>query len=196
MIYEIVVYTAQDEKTADAARESVRPMIEKIPGFRGFMPMKGAEEGVSRADIAIWDSLAAAKRAAQIVGEKAEFAPFLGSIAAVSSMGHFVPQWPVAHATLPGMGIEIGRFRLKPGIDEATARAAHREAVHGFISHQPGWVAQHMLRLADGTYVDFLVASSQARAKEICAMWHGQPACEAFVAMVDVVEMVFGDAMA
>lgn len=196
MIYEIVVYSATEEGAADAARAAVRTKIESLPGFIGFMPMKGAEDGTRRADIAIWSSLDAAKAAAGEVGSDPGFAPFLSSIAKVDSMGHFVPQWPVPQALSTGQGIEIGRFRLKPGFSEADARAAHRHAIDTFMSRQAGWLAEYMVRFADGTYADVLIAESQARAEAICAMWHGQPACEAFVAMVDVSDLAFGAMMA
>jgi hypothetical protein len=93
-------------------------------------------------------------------------------------------------------GIEIGRFRLKPGVSENQARAAHETAVSRFLSRQSGWRAEYMVRFDEGIYADILVAGSREQAQEICAMWIGQEDCEAFLAMIEPLDMSFGSVLA
>jgi hypothetical protein len=93
-------------------------------------------------------------------------------------------------------GIELARFRLKPGVGEAQACAAHRRAVSRFLSRQRGWCTEVMVRLEDGIYADILTAESQTRAQEICAMWLGQEDCEAFLALIEPLDMSFGQVVA
>lgn len=95
----------------------------------------------------------------------------------------------------PDMGIEIGRFRLKQGVSEDQARAAHEKAISRFLSRQSGWHAEYMVRFEEGLYADILEAKSRERAQEICAMWIGQEDCEAFLALIEPLDMSFGSVL-
>ncbi|OYR13842.1 hypothetical protein [Brucella grignonensis] len=89
-------------------------------------------------------------------------------------------------------GIELGRFRLKAGVQEQAMRDAYTAMVSNHLSHQPGWQAQHLVKLADGTFVDLAFADNQTIATEICASWQGNVDCDAFLSLIDPVSMEFG----
>lgn len=91
-----------------------------------------------------------------------------------------------------GDGIEIGRFRLKPGIEESDMRSVYREMVGSYLSQQPGWKSQHLVNLDDGVFVDLVFAESQTSAKAICASWQGQAICDAFLNLIEPISMEFG----
>lgn len=88
-------------------------------------------------------------------------------------------------------GVELGRFRLRDGCDEAAMRAAWQQMVNGYLARQPGWQGQHLLKLADRVFIDLALAESQQRAEQICTLWLGQPLCEAFLAMIEPLSMEF-----
>ena len=88
-------------------------------------------------------------------------------------------------------GVELGRFRLRNDGDEAAMRAAWQQMVNGYLSHQAGWQGQHLLKLADGVFIDLALAESQQRAEQICALWQNQPLCNAFLALIEPLSMEF-----
>jgi hypothetical protein len=92
-----------------------------------------------------------------------------------------------------GVGIEVGRFRLKPDVDEALMRQTYQTMVRQYLSQQAGWVNQYLVKLSDGVFIDLAFAQSQEAAVAICASWQGQPLCDAFVAMIEPVSMEFGE---
>lgn len=96
---------------------------------------------------------------------------------------------------ISGNGVEVGRFRLKPGIEESEMRHAYDAMVASFLSLQPGWCRQHLLKLDDGSYIDLAVADTPARAQAICAGWQGQPDCDAFLALIEPLDLTFGSVL-
>jgi hypothetical protein len=68
-----------------------------------------------------------------------------------------------------GSGVELGRFKLKPGIEESAMRAAYEAMIARFLSLRPGWLRQHLVKLKDRTFVDLAFAHDQAGAERICA---------------------------
>ncbi|MFN3987703.1 MAG: hypothetical protein ACK4KV_19600 [Rhodocyclaceae bacterium] len=93
---------------------------------------------------------------------------------------------------IAGMGFELGRFRLKPGVTEADllAASAAMEAAH--LNAQPGFVARALVRLDEGVYLDVVHARGRADAERICASWIGQPDCERFLALIEADSIAFG----
>lgn len=89
-------------------------------------------------------------------------------------------------------GFEIGRFTLKPGMDEASLVAASRQMESRHLENMPGFIAHHLVRLEDGVYLDLVFAGDKEAAQAICASWIGQPDCEAFLAMIVPESMQFG----
>lgn len=87
-----------------------------------------------------------------------------------------------------GTGIEIGRFRLRPGVDEAALLAAMRRMEEKFLARQPGFAAHHVVGLDDGWYLDVTLADDRATAVRLCAGWAKHPACEAVLALIEVPE--------
>ncbi len=77
-------------KTADAARRAVRPHIERFPGFLGWHAVTSADDPALFTDIVTWASLADARAASEKVMSDPACAPFMGEIAEVFSMGHYV----------------------------------------------------------------------------------------------------------
>lgn len=105
----------------------------------------------------------------------------------IALAGHAAKRPPATES-----GVEIGRFRLRQGLGEDTMRAAYRVMVDTHLARQPGWRGQYLVKLQGSVFVDLAFADTPERAVEICASWHGAPACAAFLAMVEPETMEFG----
>lgn len=191
-VVELVTYRVTDPVTADTARAGVLPHIQAMPGFVSYQPLISLADPTHRADMVTWATLAHAEAAAQSVMTNPHFAPFMETIAEVSSMTHFSFQWPTGPVLPPGLGLEVSFFRLKSGVDQAQARAAYQAAVAGHLSSQPGWLGEWMVAFGDGRYGDVLIARDQATAEAICRTWIGHPLCDAFLALIEDADMAFG----
>lgn len=190
-VYELVLYSSNDAREADRARTEAHHLIRALPGFRSYLPLTNVNDPTKRADVVQWATLEAAKAAAEAVQGRADFIPFLSTVASVDQMAHFRAQ-PGASASGVVGGVEVGFFRLNVGVTEAQARAAHAKAVDGYLSSQPGWVAEYFVRFDDGLYLDLLLAESRERAEAICRLWYDHPDCLAFVSLVADADMRFG----
>lgn len=190
--YEIVLYHCADADQADQQRRVAQAQARVLPGFQSWLPLCGADDARMRADLVIWDSLASAEQAAGVVAQAPEFAPFRDGITAMTAMGHYHAGRALSQ---DAQGIELGRFRLKPGTDEAQMRAAYDRMVARHLSQLPGWRGQQLIRLQDGSFVDLALADSQDRAMAICETWHGNADCQAFLALIDPISMEFGRAI-
>lgn len=190
--YEIVVYKINDAPSADKERDNARKRISTLPGFLSWIPFTGASDTEDRADLVAWASMDEALDAAKCVGTAPEFAAFRATLKQMVSIGHYTalatPQLPATS----GNGIELGRFRLKPGISEQAMREAYAAMVSKHLSHQSGWHGQHLVKLADGTFVDLAFADNQTIATEICASWQGNSDCDAFLALIEPISIEFG----
>ena len=103
------------------------------------------------------------------------------------------PSLPTFSLSLhPGQGVELGRFRLKPGVSEQEMRTAYEAMVQGTLTPLPGWAGQGLIALAEGEYIDLALAEDQPQAEAICASWQGKPACEAFLALIEPISLTFG----
>lgn len=193
-VYELVLYSASDAREADRARAEVHKRVRALPGFRSYLPLTNVNDPTKRADVVQWASLEAAKAAAETVQRHTDFVPFMRSVASVDRMAHFRMQPGTSADDITG-GVEVGFFRLKEGVTEAQARAAHAKAVDGYLSTQPGWVAEYFVRFDDGLYLDLLLAESRERAEAICRLWHDHPDCLAFASLVEDVDVKFGSAI-
>jgi len=81
--------------------------------------------------------------------------------------------------------IEIMRFRLAPGSDEAEFRAADRRLQQEFAYQQPGLLRRTTARGADGDWVVIDLWRSAADADACAARWDSDPVVGAFMALVD-----------
>lgn len=187
--YEIVTYKVENPQAADAARATAQQLLQHFPGFIDWMALSGCDNSAERTDVVTWRSVEEAQAAAKAVGSQPEFASFRASVNTLHSMGHYTAQ---ASSLNIGKGIEIGRFRLKPGVEESEMRSVYREMVGGYLSQQPGWKCQHLVSLGDGFFVDLVFADTQASAKAICASWQGQAICDAFLNLIEPISMEFG----
>lgn len=190
--YEIVTYSVGDPRGADQARNDTRKHLATFPGFIAWQAFHGAADPAQRVDLVVWQSLENAQAAAEKVGTAPEFAGFRASIKSLSGMDHYLMDKSEAHPSFPGNGIELGRFRLKPGVSEDQMRQVHRAMVDGYLAGQSGWRRQHLVKLDDGAFMDLAFAESGARAKAICASWRDSDLCEAFLALIEPEDMRFG----
>lgn len=189
---EIVTYTVTVADKADTERAAARERAGALPGFAGWLPVSDGENGKERADLVVWTSASAAQSAAEIVGQGPAFAPFRATISAVGGVGHYALPTGGLPMMQPEDGVEIGRFRLRSGVSEASLREAHERMIAAHLSKQPGWRGQRLLRLQDGSWVDLALAASEPVAQAICASWAWQPECEAFLALIEPISMEFG----
>lgn len=190
--YEIVVYKINDAPSADKERDSAVKLISALPGFLSWVPFTGANDAEDRADLVAWASMHDALDAAKRVGTAPEFATFRATLKQMVSIGHYTAQAKPQQPDRSGKGIEIGRFRLKSGASEQAMREAYAAMISKHLSHQPGWQKQHLVKLADGTFVDLAFAENETTAAEICASWEGNADCDAFLALIDPISMEFG----
>lgn len=216
LIYEIVTYDVSDPRQADVARVAAQIMLQELNGFVVWTMFDGFEDNHSRVDLVVWESREAANAAAELVGSSPEFAEFRASVAKVVRMQHYravqrnpqsddtaetgdrieVPlkhEDPCPRNVQHKSGVELGRFRLKPGVKEDDMRQAYRQMVNGYLSRSAGWQRQHLLKLEDGYFVDVAFSDSLERAKAICSSWQDSAECERFLAMIDPVSMEFGE---
>lgn len=190
--YEIVTYRVRDAEAARRARETAMAKVSTFPGFLSWTALTGADDARRCVDLVAWRDLAAAQAAARTVSEDPGFAAFRESIESLEVMNHYVAETAAPLMVVPGDGIELGTFRLKPGVEEAQMRQAYARMVGTHLAKQPGWKRQVLVQLDDGLYADLALADSRARSETICAGWAGQPDCDAFLALIEAEDMRFG----
>ncbi|WP_413203845.1 hypothetical protein [Rhodospirillum sp. A1_3_36] len=183
--HEIVSYRVKEAALADTALSQARALVAALPGFLSWTPLRG-EGGLERVDHVVWRDGAHAREAGRIVAEDPAFAPFRATIDVLRHMGHYVARDSLSE------GVEIARFHLKSGVTEADMVAAHDTMVRESLSSWSGWRGHEMLALGEGHYLMLCRAESLERAREICQAWIGDPACEAFLALIVADDMVFG----
>lgn len=190
---EVVAYQVSDPARADHERKLALDKARTLPGFLAWTQLTDTGDASRRVDLVAWKTGDAALSAARAVGEGEEFAGFRATISDVASMGHYAASQPAPVGLLAGDGIEVGRFRLKPGVAEEDMRAAHARMVERHLSRQPGWLGQRLVRLEGGTFLDIAFADSRTRAIAICNAWQGNAECEAFLALIEPDSMEFGE---
>lgn len=190
--FESVTHKINEIASADKERENAHEQICALPGFISWVPFSGITDAGDRVDLVSWSTLDDALAAAKLVSTAPEFAAFRETLKEMVSIGHYEAQTEPQQPVTSGNGIELGRFRLKAGMDEQAMRDAYTAMVSNHLSHQPGWLAQHLVKLADGTFVDLAVADTQSTATEICASWQGNTHCDAFLSLIDPISMEFG----
>jgi hypothetical protein len=81
--------------------------------------------------------------------------------------------------------IEIMRFRLPPGADEAAFLAADRRVQEEFAYHQPGLLRRTTARGQDGGWIVIDLWRSVADADACDARWEADPVTQEFMALLD-----------
>lgn len=81
--------------------------------------------------------------------------------------------------------IEIMRFRLADGRDEADFLAADRRLQEEFAYQQPGLLRRTTARAEDGGWVVIDLWRSATDADACAARWERDPVAQAFMAMLD-----------
>jgi hypothetical protein len=81
--------------------------------------------------------------------------------------------------------IEIMRFRLASGVDEAEFLVADRRVQQEFAYQQPGLLRRTTARGEDGAWIVIDVWRSAADADACDARWERDSATRAFMALVD-----------
>lgn len=190
--YEIVAYRIEDEAAAAAARDRVKAMLAARPGFIAWTAFCGADDASDRVDLIAWTDIANARAAAELVETDSHFADFRASVSRFASVGHYVTPSLDSRPIARGCGVELGRFRLKPGINERIMHAAYDAMISRHLVNQSGWRRQHLVKLQDGSFVDLAFASSETDAERICASWVKNEDCDRFLSMIEPLGMEFG----
>ena len=81
--------------------------------------------------------------------------------------------------------IEIMRFRLGPGGDDAELIAADRRLQQEFAYQQPGLLRRTTARGADGSWIVIDLWRSASDADACAVRWDSDPVVGAFMALVD-----------
>jgi len=92
---------------------------------------------------------------------------------------------PGSRAVYASAVIEILRFRLPPGADEAAFLAADRRVQDEFASRQPGLLSRTTARGEDGSWIVIDLWRSAADADACDARWERDPVPQAFMALLD-----------
>lgn len=190
--YEIVTYQVKTQQEADTARASAQMLLRHFPGYIDWIALSGIDDFTKRADLVIWNSQEEALTAARAVESQPEFSSFRASVSFVQSMGHYSCREKQSMAFVASYGVEIGRFRLKPGGQESEMRRAYRRMVDAHLALQPGWKSQYLVSLDQGVFVDLAFADSPSSAEAICASWQGQAVCNDFMDLIEPESMEFG----
>lgn len=190
--YEIVTYKVKTQPEADTARSSAQSLLKHFPGFVDWITFSGVDNSAERADLVVWSSPEEAQAAAKAVETQPEFHSFRSSVSCMHHMGHYIPQAEQTPSLKIGCGVEIGRFRLKPGVNESEMRKAYHRMVEDHLALQPGWKSQHLASLGNGIFLDLAFADNQLSAETICASWQGQAVCDIFLALIEPQSMEFG----
>ena len=189
---EIVTYQVSVLDEADAQRAGAKEIASGLPGFSGWLPLADAETRALRADLVVWATPEAAAEAARKVGSGDDFAPFRATISAFGTMGHFALPAGGLPMMQAGEGMELGRFRLRPGVTEEKLREAHAQMIERHLSRQAGWRGQRLAKLEDGSWFDMAFAATPDHARAICESWAGNADCSAFLALIEPISMEFG----
>ncbi|MBB1200219.1 hypothetical protein EGM70_07930 [Enterobacteriaceae bacterium 89] len=191
--YEIVTYKVRDQEKAESSRSEARSLLEQFPGFIDWIAFSGMGSSGERADLLIWRSLEEARVAAQAVEVLPEFLSFRTSVSSLHSMGHFLADVDATLSpTKSGCGIEMGRFRLRPGVEEGQMREVYQRMVTNCLANLPGWKKQHLVSLENGVYVDLVFAETQQSARAICDSWKEYAECDAFLKLIEAERIEFG----
>jgi hypothetical protein len=81
--------------------------------------------------------------------------------------------------------IEILRFRLAAGVDEAAFLAADRRVQQEFAYQQPGLLRRTTARGEDGGWIAIDLWRSAADADACDARWERDPVAQAFMGLLD-----------
>lgn len=92
---------------------------------------------------------------------------------------------PPASASRLSAVIEIMRFRLPPGRDEAEFLAADRRVQEDFAYRQPGLLRRTTARGQDGSWIVIDLWRSAADADACDARWETDPVTQRFMALLD-----------
>lgn len=190
--YEIVIYQVKNQQEADAVRASAQHLLRHFPGFIDWVALSGIDDVTKRVDLVIWNSQEDALTAAKAVESQPEFSSFRASVCYWQSMGHYSCIEKQSLALMKGFGVEIGRFRLKQGVQESAMRQVYSRMVDSHLALQPGWKSQYLVSLDNGVFIDLAFADSQLSAERICASWQGQAVCNDFLEMIEPQSMEFG----
>jgi hypothetical protein len=88
-------------------------------------------------------------------------------------------------STLSGVVIEIMRFRLPPGADEAAFVEADRRVQQEFAYQQPGLLRRTTARGADGAWIVIDLWRSAGDADACDARWDHDRVVQEFMALLD-----------
>jgi len=83
------------------------------------------------------------------------------------------------------LGLELAVFQLKDGVTEAQLIALSREVDDKFLSREEGLLSHFLLKGKDGHYADVAIATTQAKAEEICQLWLHNDAAQEYLELID-----------
>lgn len=88
-VLEIAICKVADTSAAETARQAAMEAVRHYPGFLSWRALSTPGDGGLVADLVEWESLEAAKAAAEKVHADPAFLPCMKQITAVSVMDHF-----------------------------------------------------------------------------------------------------------
>ncbi|MDF7649999.1 hypothetical protein F3J38_21020 [Pantoea sp. Acro-805] len=188
----MAIYTTDSPESAQNHRDKAIGEISGYPGFCGWLPLQDQKNSHTLADIVLWDCVQSAESAGKAVGNSDAFSGFSQAVKEVTGAGYFNGPVGGIALMLPGNGVEIGRFHLREGVSEEALFSAWTRMTSEYLSGEQGWRGQRLLKLQDGSFIDLAFAVNPAYSQSLCDSWAGNPACAAFLDLIEPVSIEFG----
>ena len=88
-VLEIAICKVADKSAAETARQAAMEAVRHYPGFISWRALSTRGDGDLLADLVEWESMEAARAAAEKVHADPAFLPYMKQITAVSVIDHF-----------------------------------------------------------------------------------------------------------
>lgn len=83
------------------------------------------------------------------------------------------------------LGFEFAVFQLKKGVTEEQLLALSKEVDDKFLSKENELLSHFLLKGKDSKYADVAIATTQAKAEEICRLWLHNDVAQRYLDLLD-----------
>lgn len=83
------------------------------------------------------------------------------------------------------VGFELATFQLKKGVTEEQLISLSKEVDDKFLSNEKELLSHFLLKGKDGKYADVAIATTQAKAEEICQLWLYNEVTQKYLELLD-----------
>jgi len=127
---EVAVYDVSNPESFDPLQRDAHRKLATFPGYLTNLPLQGLDDATSRCDLVLWESLDAAKAAAEAIQQDECFIGFMSNIAEVR---HFAHYGPIASESLTELSsapvIEVAAYEANPEVPMIALQASIHRAL-------------------------------------------------------------------